>query len=345
MQIGAGTSPMSSYVAFTRVSRKEDLLIFRPFERKLFNRGNQEGPELLLRVLRGEMIDWEAIEAKHMPSYMCCGCETKQFKFEFSEQQLHCHEGRRFCKPCEKILSCNGERKQCCKCEEWKSEESFEAKIWRMHLCKKRCCRACAEVRECGECGERKPKDLFDEQEWKQAEWKQRTGRRGNTRGRCRTCTTENPMLKLCAGCGENLPEYCFSERMWGKVAAQKVKCKDCCKGAEHTEGVCTKCGQSYARHYFSDQQWLHVGRGKRKCRSCCTAPNSPQKLGEWTCIRHNCKKTLPKALFSLWMEGKSKQQQRYRYVCNQCFRKDLREEEELQRKTKVHVQSLGDKQ
>ena len=48
MQIGAGTNPMASYVAFTRVKRMEDLLIFRPFDRFLFNAGNLEGPELLL---------------------------------------------------------------------------------------------------------------------------------------------------------------------------------------------------------------------------------------------------------------------------------------------------------
>lgn len=74
MQIGAGTSPMSSYVAFTRVKKKEDLLIYRPFDRELFTKGSLEGPELLLKVLRGEQVDWEAIEAKHMPSNMCAKC-------------------------------------------------------------------------------------------------------------------------------------------------------------------------------------------------------------------------------------------------------------------------------
>ena len=71
MQIGAATNPISSYVAFTRVKKKEDLLIYRPFDRELFAKGNLEGPELLLKVLRGEQIDWSAIEAKHMPSHMC----------------------------------------------------------------------------------------------------------------------------------------------------------------------------------------------------------------------------------------------------------------------------------
>jgi hypothetical protein len=132
---------------------------------------------------------------------------------------------------------------------------------------------------------------------------------------------------------------------MWGKVAAQKVKCKDCCKGAEHTEDACTKCGESYLRHGFSDWQWLHVGRGKRKCRSCCTAPKSPQKQEEWTCIRHHCKKTLPKSSFHLWMEGKTEQQQRRHRVCNPCFSKEKQDDEEQRSLTLVHVQERADKQ
>ena len=110
MQIGAGTSPMSSYVAFTRVKKMEDLLIFRPFDRALFCQGNLEGPELLLKVLRGEQIDWQAFEEKHMPSHMCSGCDTKQFKAEFSECQWKRIEGKRYCQNCEKILSMNGAR-------------------------------------------------------------------------------------------------------------------------------------------------------------------------------------------------------------------------------------------
>ena len=64
MRIGAGASPSSSYVAFTRVKRMHDLLIFRPFDRTLFAQGDLEGPNLLLQVLRGETVDWEAVEQK-----------------------------------------------------------------------------------------------------------------------------------------------------------------------------------------------------------------------------------------------------------------------------------------
>ena len=67
VQIGSGTSPIASYVAMTRVKTRNDLLVFRPFSHELFTRGTLEGAELLLRVLRGEEIDWEAIEEKHTP--------------------------------------------------------------------------------------------------------------------------------------------------------------------------------------------------------------------------------------------------------------------------------------
>ena len=44
LQIGRGTSPISSYVALTRVKTRADLLIHRPFDHSLFTQGTLEGP-------------------------------------------------------------------------------------------------------------------------------------------------------------------------------------------------------------------------------------------------------------------------------------------------------------
>ena len=69
LNIGGSSSTMSSYVALTRVERREDLLIYRPFPLELFNKGQKPGMELLLRVWRHDKtIDWEAIEKEHTPS-------------------------------------------------------------------------------------------------------------------------------------------------------------------------------------------------------------------------------------------------------------------------------------
>ena len=43
LQLGSGTNPLTSYVAFTRVKHRNDLLIFRPFDREVFTHGNLEG--------------------------------------------------------------------------------------------------------------------------------------------------------------------------------------------------------------------------------------------------------------------------------------------------------------
>ena len=59
LQIGRGTNPISSYVALTRIKTAGDILIYRPFQRNLFNCGSPEGPQLLLKRLRGEYIDWK----------------------------------------------------------------------------------------------------------------------------------------------------------------------------------------------------------------------------------------------------------------------------------------------
>ena len=46
LMIGGSTSAMSSSVALTRVERRSDLLVYRPFSLHLFNQGQKPGPEL-----------------------------------------------------------------------------------------------------------------------------------------------------------------------------------------------------------------------------------------------------------------------------------------------------------
>ena len=77
---GSSSSTVSSSVSLTRVERREDLLIYRPFPLELFNKVQKPGMELLLRAWRHDnTIDWEAIEKEHMPSKCCpdCRCVNK----------------------------------------------------------------------------------------------------------------------------------------------------------------------------------------------------------------------------------------------------------------------------
>ena len=67
LKLGGNSTAMSSYVALTRVERRSDLLIYRPFSAHPFQQGQRPGMDLLLKVWRGENIDWAAIELQHMP--------------------------------------------------------------------------------------------------------------------------------------------------------------------------------------------------------------------------------------------------------------------------------------
>ena len=74
LNIGGSSSTMASYVALTRVQSRDDLLIYRPSLLNLFNKGQTPGMDLLLRVWRGETIDWVGIERGFMPSRACSTC-------------------------------------------------------------------------------------------------------------------------------------------------------------------------------------------------------------------------------------------------------------------------------
>ena len=226
MQIGAGTSPMSSYVAFTRVKKMEDLLIFRPFDLALFNRGNLEGPELLLRVLRGEQIDWEGVERKHMPSHMCIGCDTKVFKEEFSEREWKRKDGKHLCKTCENAHSCNGEKKQCQWCGDWHPQNMFDPKVWRCRDPSDLWCDNCKEKRQCRECGVMKAPHQFTVAEWKHA------AKMSSQRGRCRDCDNRSQDVRLCSVCKERL---------------------------NNTTSKCNKCSQGVAAATRKRGEWLCI--------------------------------------------------------------------------------------
>ena len=95
---------MASYVALTRVKKRGDMLIYRSFDREVFCKCGKdtrmEGPRLLLKHLRGEHIDWKAIEEEFMPRAMCFGCGFVHFKPQYAPGQWARKTKQRYCKEC-----------------------------------------------------------------------------------------------------------------------------------------------------------------------------------------------------------------------------------------------------
>ena len=74
LKIVCSASAMSSYVALTRVKRREDLLMIRLFPQGPFCKRQMPDLELLFQVWQGEHIDWQAIEQEHKPRTRDPGC-------------------------------------------------------------------------------------------------------------------------------------------------------------------------------------------------------------------------------------------------------------------------------
>ena len=82
LQLGRGVSLLASYIAMTRMRCRGDLLIYRDFDWRVFAAGSAAGPSTLLKVLRGESIDWDALEAEYTPRRTCAGCAQERYKHE-----------------------------------------------------------------------------------------------------------------------------------------------------------------------------------------------------------------------------------------------------------------------
>eukprot|EP00959_Pyramimonas_sp_CCMP1952_P086214 1803091-Pyramimonas_sp.AAC.1 len=74
------------------------MLIFRPFDRAPHAQKEREGPGLLLQALRGDPMDWEAIEMEFMPAGTCALCSSVKYKNEYALGQWSRDDGRRACK-------------------------------------------------------------------------------------------------------------------------------------------------------------------------------------------------------------------------------------------------------
>jgi len=72
--IGPTGNPFTVYVAITRAQGREKLLIFRPFDAAPFQKGIGLGRDLLLRHLRGDAINWQALLAKYFEERACSVC-------------------------------------------------------------------------------------------------------------------------------------------------------------------------------------------------------------------------------------------------------------------------------
>jgi hypothetical protein len=317
LQIGRGTSSIASYVAITRVENRKQLLIYRPFDRKLFTGGSPEGPELLLKTLRGEAVDWKAIEELHTPHRRCTLCGFSVFKQDFLALQWNRKDGMHCCKACVEKKKEAGTPYECTNCHLWKAADAFHLQDLGGQR-SRRVCKDCDEKRKCsGPCESAKSKGDFSEAEWRKASFGQ---------GVCLVCMRRNRSTNQCNRCLLEKPREAFSNWAW-KREAERV-CSEC---LQKDTRQCKECGRQKPRAAFSSSAWTH--EDERKCLACKRASS-----GQWKCVA--CKGVFPKAEFSIWLEPRTdKNKNDGRGRCNTCMKKEQAVQKQLKESNVHHLQ------
>ena len=248
LSIGSGSNPIGSYVSITRVTQRDNMVIYRPFAKEPFCQGQKEGPTFLLRLLRGEELDWAAIEEKYIPRRRCLGCNFVVYKDAYSPGQWNRSDGLSFCRECVSRKDREGTPYRCNACERWKSERCFASQALNVNCLQTRVCTACVEKRRCkGVCGLWLEEHEFTPSQWSRTAW--------NTteQGKCKKCM-QRDQQRRCSLCKafKSRKEYA-NNWQWEHKDDKTRKCQNC-NQARGNKKYCSRCLEYKSREEYTTQ-------------------------------------------------------------------------------------------
>ena len=243
--------PTIGTVAATRVRSREDVLILRPFRPWLFQRPASDGPDLLLRKLRGEEIDWAAWREAKRPCSTCTTCQQVLPMDFFSAEQwdLVRANGTGLCKSC-KLGIPNPQRR--------KLEPASLQKY------------------ECFGCNTLKIAEAFPRAQLEAED--------APTSRTCLKCVQATRTQMQCCRCSETKPQEAFQPCMI-TMPADAFLCRACQDGLKNKNSTWSgffKC--QACQEFFST---MASGDGRR-CLNC--SARGSRKVGEQTCRNKRCK-------------------------------------------------------
>ena len=253
LHVDKNMHPTLGTVAASRVRSRHDVLILRPFPRWLFNRGAPEGPDLLLRTLRQDPVDWIGYREARNPFATCKTCGGVKDLDGFSDRQW---QNVRACRPAECLACANGEK------------GPTKRKLYKdmsKHVC--------------ASCGCNKIEAAFPLAQVRQE------------RKRCLKCAKDQQTL-TCSQCRATKPANTGFEPSMLTLPEVAVACKECqkavkCKGKRLRAGW-FRCMNQSCRQDFplaaSGNNWNHY------CLNCASQYGAPKVKGQFTCKK--CRKT-----------------------------------------------------
>ena len=207
-------NPFTVYVAITRVQGREKLLIFRPFDAAPFQKGIGLGRDLLLRHLRGDAINWQALLAKYCEERVCSTCAERKQSTAFTPGQWKRSDTDRVCRECTRHYADAGTPWQCNVCKLWHVEANFPEKHRQRQCSFFRVCMTCETKKPCFKCGVAKPEAEFGPAAWKA---------RHADRRCCRECTTKQRGCWQCSQCSERKPRAEFTAWQQSRTYTQNI--------------------------------------------------------------------------------------------------------------------------
>ena len=164
---GAYSNVLAAYVALTRVTSREGVLILRPFDAAPFQQGDTSFRALLMQHLRTHDVNWDAIVQRYVRVKTCSECRTERLKSAFTQGQWKQPDGAAICKECTKSYRERGTPYRCKRCKRWQAPEAFPGKISN-YLIWQSTCLMCLEKRQCGACAHWFPQAAFTPNGWRQ---------------------------------------------------------------------------------------------------------------------------------------------------------------------------------
>jgi hypothetical protein len=162
----------------------------------------------LLKVLRGDEIDWKAVEDKRAPKRTCARpCLSVRFKAEFGLKQWKNPEDP-LCKVCAKRLEEQGTPYSCARCRQWFAKEAFADTYTRRDQ-SHRLCPGCVanHVRTCCKHNKDKPS----------ADFTASMCQLRKSDRKCKECMSG----RVCCICAKPQQESKFAAKEWSKPDEQ----------------------------------------------------------------------------------------------------------------------------
>ena len=148
---GAHSNVLAAYVALTRVTSRDGVLILRPFDAAPFQQGDTSFRALLMQHWRTHDADWDAIVQKYIRVKTCGECRAERLKSAFTPGQWRQADKAAVCKECTKAYRERGTPYCCRRCKRWQAPEAFPRKVSNYMIWQSTCL-MCKEKRQCGTC-------------------------------------------------------------------------------------------------------------------------------------------------------------------------------------------------